>query len=373
MPARIHFPTNFNAAKPFVVVLYLPGIGDGKGYEDEAAMFNKGLEYSAWLARASSPSRGGTKATTSSNDTSVIGVTLDYRKIFEAGQDHVLSQMQAGLAQSLADRGEAYQETDFQQFIRKSLVKNIPTAITFYADAVVRRKYLEGVDGVMDKIGAMIKAMRSANAGHHDFARPSVPVIMMGMNASTMILTEYLTHLQAEHNLDASSPLKINRYGVQLHLRTLYTLGNPSTWLLNWRSVHLPQLAWTSLGSDSEQDTTTSPCSTAGWFNFHYRFDIFGRGDLCHLPNTSQNQFARAVRHDIDLHNTNTFQAHMSLGPKGDKARERTSVWGIRSLWDIVGVRWLRTLMGGYTGQYLRDERVWCAVAKAVMEAVNEV
>lgn len=373
MPARIHFPTNFNVAKPFVVVLYLPGMGDGKGYENEAAMFNKGLEYSAWLAHASNSPRGGTKATTSSNDTSVIGVTLDYRKIFEAGQDHVLSQMQAGLAQLLADRGEAYRETDFQQFIRKSLAKDFPTAITFYADPDVRRKYLAGVDGVMDKIGAMIKAMRSANAGHHDVARPSVPVIMLGMNTSTMILTEYLTHLQAEHNLDASSPLKINRYGVQLHLRTLYTLGNPSTWHLNWRSVHLPQLARTSLGSDFEQDTTTSPCSTAGWFNFHYRYDIFGRGDLCHLPNTSQNQFARAVRHDIDLHNTSTFQAHMSLGPKGDKARERTSIWGIQSLWDIVGVRWLRTLMGGYLGQYLRDERVWCAVAKAVMEAGNEV
>ncbi|KAF9215822.1 hypothetical protein BGZ59_000186 [Podila verticillata] len=373
MPARIHFPTNFNAAKPFVVVLYLPGLGDGKGYEDEAAMFDKGLEYSARLARTSSSPRDGTKATTSSNDTSVIGVTLDYRRIFEAGQAHVLSQMQAGLAQSLADRGEVYQETDFQQFIRKSLVKDFPTAIAFYVNPDVRRKYLAGVDGVMDKIGAMIKAMRSGNAGYHNVAQPSVPVIMVGMNTSTMILTEYLTHLQVEQNLEASSPLKIDRYGVQLHLRTLYSLGNPCTWLVNWRSVHLPQLPPTPLRSDSEQDTAALPCSTAGWFNFHYRHDIFGRGDLCHLPNTSQNQFARAVRHDIDLHNTSDFQAHMSLGPKGDKAREWTSVWGIRSLWDMVGGRWLRTLMAGYSGQYLRDERVWCAVAKAVMEAGDEV
>ncbi|KAG0362785.1 hypothetical protein BG005_004162 [Podila minutissima] len=378
MPARIHFPTNFDVAKPFVVVFYLPGIGDGEGYENEAAMFAKGLEYSSRLAHTSCSPRDDTNTDTAcNNDTSVIGVTIDYRKIFEAGQDHVLAQMQAELAQSLADRGETFRETSFQQFVRKSLAKDFPTAITFYADPDVRRKYLAGVDAVMDKIGAMVQAMRPANTGHHSVAEPSaVPVIMMGMNVGTMILTEYLAHLQVEQNLNASAPLKIHRHGVQLHLRTLYTFGNPSTWLVNWRNVHLPQLAWTSPKRStpiSEPETTNDLPLTAGWFNFHYRHDLFGGGDLCHLPSRSHNRFAQAVRHDIDLHDTAAFQSHMSLGPEADKARERTSVWGIRSLWDVVGGRWLRTLLGGYSGQYLRDERVWCAVAKAVMEAGNEV
>ncbi|KAF9315890.1 hypothetical protein BG003_002578 [Podila horticola] len=380
MPARIHFPTNFDATKPFVAVLYLPGLGDGEGYEGEAAMFAKGLEYSSRICRASCSPRDDThKATIRNNDTSVIGVTFDYRKIFETGQDHVLAQIQAGLAQSLADHGETYQETAFQQFVRKSLVKGLPTAITFYGDPDVRRKYLAGVDSVMDKIGAMVQAMRSARTGHHDVAEPSaVPVIMMGMNVSTMILAEYLAHLQAEQNLHASAPLKIYRHGVHLHLRTLYTLGNHSTWLVNWRNVHLPQLAWTtplrpSTVSEPETTNDQSCSSTAGWFNFHYRHDLFGRGDLCHLPSQRHNRFAQAVRHDIDLHDVAAFQAHMSLGPEGDKARENTSMWGIRSFWDVVGGRWLRTLLGGYSGQYLRDERVWCAVAKAVKEAGNEV
>ncbi|KAG0016489.1 hypothetical protein BGZ82_001082, partial [Podila clonocystis] len=325
MPARIHFPTNFDAAKPFVVVLYLPGIGDGDGYENEAAMFAKGLEYSSRLSSATCSPRDDIQTTT--NDTSVIGVTLDYRKIFEAGQDHVLAQMQAGLAQSLADRGETYRETSFQQLVRKSLAKDFPTAITFYADPDVRRKYLAGVDAVMDKIGAMVQAMRSANTGHHGVAEASaVPVIMMGINVGTMVLTEYLAHLQAEQKLDASVPLNIHRYGVQLHLRTLYTLGNPSTWLVNWRNVHLPQLARTSpnRSTSSEPETTNDLPLTAGWFNFHYRHDLFGRGDLCHLPSRSHNQFAQAVRHNFDLHDAAALQEHMSLGPEGDKARERT-------------------------------------------------
>ncbi|KAG0081220.1 hypothetical protein BGZ93_007760 [Podila epicladia] len=378
MPARIHLPINFDATKPFVVVLYLPGVGDSERYENEAAMFAKGLEYSSRLSRMSCSSRGDTDTEIAgNNDTSVIGVTLNYRKIFEAGQDHVLAQMQAGLAKSLSDRGETYRETSFHHFVRKTLAKDIPTGISFYADPDVRRKYLEGVDAVMDKIGAMIQAMRSANTGHHDVAESSaVPVIMMGMNVGTMVLTEYLAYLQMDQNLDASAPLKIHRHDVQLHLRTLYTLGNHSTWVVNWRNVHLPQLAWTSPKrsiSVSDPETANDLSLTAGWFNFHYRHDLFGGGDLCHLPSRSHNRFAQAVRHDFDLHDAAVFQAHMSLGPEGDKARERTPVWGIRSLWDVVGGRWLRTLLGGYSGQYLRDERVWCAVAKAVVEAGNEV
>lgn len=379
VPARLILPSSFNPAKPMVAVVHLQGLSDSEMYEQEVELFERGLNYSADLVCQCSPSTS-QQPDASEGGVSVIGVSIEYGAILEQGQQRVMDGIRTSLEQGLAaQRNEQFSESSFHECVRHFLMKLVPVALGCFGQPHVEEKIFADIDASLESLATVVQALRRGHTGIVELkasdAVPVIPVIMLGLTSGGMVASQYLSRLQRqqEHLVGKEEPLAVEKEGCRLYFRTLYTLGNPSAWITNWRTTRVPSLPWKSLfaplAGHPNQDS-----STTGWFNFHYRNDVCGRGDLCSLSTEKDaNCFAKAIRKDMDVQDSSAFDKVMSLGANQDKLRKGRWFWGFHSLWDLVGARWVRRLIGGFTGEYLREERVWCSVAKAIIEAGEEL
>ncbi|GJJ73325.1 hypothetical protein EMPS_05683 [Entomortierella parvispora] len=375
VPARLILPTSFDPSRPMVAVIHLQGLGDSERYEQEAKLFQRGLNYSADLVRqCSSPTQRLT------GGVSVIGVSIGYGAILEQGQRSVLDGIRTGLEQGHAAlQGEPFSESAFIEYLRHFIFQTVPITIGPICYSQVEKKVFAAIDASIDSLATVVQALRRGH-GSMDQSAPSntvpvVPVIMLGLSSGGIVASHYLSQLQRQQGRMAGKEeaLMVEKGDCRFYFRTLYTLGNFSVWVMNLRSAKLPSLPWKSLFSSVADDPSQVP-STTGWFNFHYQCDVFGRGDLCSISTEEgSNCFAKVIRKDLDVQDSSSFEKIMSLGNDQDKHRKGGWFWGLHSLWDLVGARWFRKLMGGYTGEYLREEGVWCSVAKAIIEAGEEL